>query len=187
MTTRPPGAEHQSIVPPERRGYPVEHLRIGECIFSRRAALITTVLGSCVSATFYHPKTGTAAIFHAMLPECCLARDNERNCRYADVSVDEIMLRFKKLGIPAASLTVHLFGGGFTIEPERKRAVRDIVDVGRKNVEAARKALARHGLTIKAEDVLGRHGRKINFLTATGELWVRTLSKEAGDLDPALF
>ncbi|BBD09023.1 probable chemoreceptor glutamine deamidase CheD [Desulfovibrio ferrophilus] len=104
-----------------------------------------------------------------------------------DVAVDEIMVRFGKLGIKAHDLDVKLFGGGFTIDPERKDAVRDIVDVGRKNVSAARDSLAKHGLKVMAEDVLGRRGRKVFFLTATGEVWVRPVSAEAGDLDSSLF
>jgi len=188
MATPPKPAPGQTGAgDPKSRNYPIEHLRIAECIFTRRAVMIATVLGSCVSATFYHRPTHTGAICHAMLPECCNRLAQERSCRYADVAVEEIMRRFERVGIPASRLEVHLFGGGFTIEPERKSAVRDIVDVGRKNVEAARTALARHGLKILSEDVLGSHGRKVLFLVATGEIWCRRISETSGDLDPAMF
>lgn len=170
-----------------RLDYPVEHLRIGECIFTRRPVMVTTVLGSCVSATFYHQASGAAAICHAMLPICCGHLGEKRSCKYADVAVEEIMARFGYLGIQAKDLEVKLFGGGFTLEPERKGAVRDIVDVGSKNVASARAALAGHGLKISREDVLGQQGRKVFFLTATGEVWVRRLSSGADDLAPALF
>ncbi|MBU1003688.1 MAG: chemotaxis protein CheD [Proteobacteria bacterium] len=170
-----------------RQDYPVEHLRIGECIFTRRPTMITTVLGSCVSATFHHGPSGAAAICHAMLPTGSDRPGEERSCKYADVAVQEIMVRFGRLGIKAGDLEVKLFGGGFTIEPERKGLMRDIVDVGSKNVEAAREALAGYGLKIASEDVLGRHGRKVFFLTSTGEAWVRRLSAGAEDLAPSPF
>jgi chemotaxis protein CheD len=157
-----------------RAGEPVEHLQIGECILSRRPVLVTTVLGSCVAVTFHHPPSATGAICHAMLPDGgpqTAARSGP--CKFVDRAVAAILERLDALGVPRRELTTTLFGGGFTIQPERKAHVRDVVDVGRKNVEAARRELARHGLTPVLERVLGDRGRKLFFHTGSGEVWVR--------------
>lgn len=169
MTDRAAGPEE--LV---RSGVPVEHLKIGECILSRRPMLVTTVLGSCVSVTFHHPGTRAGAIFHAMLPSRRMdGKPGSMSCKYVDAAVEGVMRRLDALGIPRRELAVKLFGGGFTIQPERKTLVRDVVDVGLKNVEAARAELARLGLRAGCEKVLGDRGRKLFFHTATGEVWLR--------------
>lgn len=165
-----------------RAGMPVEHLKIGECILSRRPVLVATVLGSCVSVTFHHPGTRTGAIFHAMLPSRVTdGKPGSRSCKYVDAAISEIMRRLDALGIPHRELELKLFGGGFTIQPERKVLVRDVVDVGSKNVEAARAELARLGLRAGCERVLGQRGRKLFFSTATGEVWMRHVDATGQD------
>ncbi len=169
MTAR--GATPEDLV---RAGLPVEHLKIGECVLSRRPVLVTTVLGSCVTATFHHPGTGTGAAFHAMLPTRDMGREpGSLSCKYVDGAIEAVMRRMDALGVPRGELVTMLFGGGFTIQPERKLLVRDVVDVGRKNVEAARRCLALLGLSPRVERVLGSRGRKLFFHTATGAVWLR--------------
>ena len=151
------------------------HLQIGQCIVTRNELMISTVLGSCVSATFFHRKTGFAGIFHAMLPQYPQGGDTMGSCKYVDFSIAQIHARAAKLGIAPRSVEVKLFGGGFTINSERKHTVRDIVDVGKKNVEMAEKVLKQHRYVVSSEDVLGEHGRKLYFHTGTGEVWLRKL------------
>ncbi|MEW5774027.1 MAG: chemotaxis protein CheD [Thermodesulfobacteriota bacterium] len=162
-----------------RSGIPLAHLKIGECIVSTRPLLVSTVLGSCVSVCFHHPASLTGAIFHAMLPTVSMARDAKPCCKFVDSAMDLVVTRLGRLGIPLAGVECKLFGGGFTIQPERKEHVRNVVDVGRKNVEVARAALAGLGLKILSEDVLGRYGRKLFFATHTGEVWMRNVSCSA--------
>jgi len=149
------------------------HLKIGECIFTLKPILISTVLGSCVSATFYDPKTHASAMFHAMLPDSSMDRDRGRSCKYVDSSIDGIMARFARVGVKPGRLEVKLFGGGFTIQPERKTALKSVVDVGAKNVDMARVKLEEYRLDVSSENVLGDFGRKVFFYTATGEVWMK--------------
>jgi chemotaxis protein CheD len=88
------------------------------------------------------------------------------------------MRRYRQLEIPRRQITVKLFGGGFTIQPERKRLIRDVVDVGKKNVDMARLKLAEHGLEVVSENVLGERGRKVFFYTGTGEVWMKIVRPE---------
>lgn len=165
-----------------RGGLPLEHLMIGECILSRRPVLVTTVLGSCVSATFFHEKTRTGAVFHAMLPTSALGRDADTApCKYVDTAIAAIMRRLRALGARPADLDVKLFGGGFTIQPERKHLLRSVVDVGDKNVTSARAELARLGLAPSYEGTLGARGRKLFFHTGTGEVWMKYVDDHGRD------
>jgi chemotaxis protein CheD len=164
-----------------RNGVMPVHLKIAECIFSVRPILISTVLGSCVSATFFDPKTRTAAMFHAMLPDSRLDRNPTKSCKYVDSAIESIMDRFMHLKIKPGRLVVKLFGGAFTMQPERKSKVRDVVDVGSKNVSMARARLKAHGLEPAGENVLGDRGRKVFFYTATGEVWMKYVRADATD------
>lgn len=147
--------------------------------------MISTVLGSCVSATFYDPKTSASAMFHAMLPDSNMDRHLTKSCKYVDSAIEGIMDRYLRLKIKPSRLRVKLFGGAFTINPERKGKVREVVDVGAKNVQMARERLTAHGLEILSENVLGERGRKVFFYTATGEAWMKYVKADGteGRLD----
>ena len=167
----------------ERQGLPLGHVSIGDCAFALKPIVLTTVLGSCVCATFHHPGRKAGGMFHAMLPDKGLRRaENARACTFADLAVAAMVERFREAGMPPAELTVKLFGGANTLEAgfgEGKRpGMREMLDVGRKNVDTALAALAAYGLVPKKQDVLGAQGRKLFFSTATGEVWMSYLSTE---------
>ncbi|WP_051261439.1 chemotaxis protein CheD [Desulfovibrio inopinatus] len=157
-------------------GVSVEHLKIGECIFTSRPLIISTVLGSCVGATLYHPRTGFAAMFHAMLPSIENARNPNQPCNFVDNALESLFARFELRKISVRSLTVRLFGGGLTMYSDEKRQFGEILDVGRKNVEMARSILSKRGLDVACEDVLGNQGRKVLFYTKTGDTWMKFVS-----------
>jgi chemotaxis protein CheD len=51
------------------------------------------------------------------------------------------------------------------------------VNMGKRNVDATRRALKRAGIRLVAEDVGGEHGRSIYFDVATGEVRVHSLQQ----------
>ncbi|PKN07814.1 MAG: chemotaxis protein CheD [Deltaproteobacteria bacterium HGW-Deltaproteobacteria-8] len=157
-------------------GLPIAHVSIGDCAFATRPMLLTTVLGSCVCATFYHPKRQAGGMFHAMLPDASMARHNSRPCTFADQAVASLVERFRVQGMKAADLVVKLFGGANTMISSQPIALREFLDVGKKNVDSARAALASFGLHPVAEDTLGSRGRKLFFATATGQVWLTRLT-----------
>lgn len=171
----PPG-ERASVHELLRSGVPVEHLKIGECIFTRRRVLISTVLGSCVSLTFHDPGSGASGMFHSMLPDSSMARTIRQECNYVNLATERLLDRFRRLGVASKELEVKLFGGGNTLRPEERDKIRDDLDIGRKNVEAARSAMAKRSMRILCEDVLGDRGRKVILYTGTGQVWVRDVS-----------
>ncbi len=165
---------------PERLGLPVGHVNIGDCAFAQRPMVMTTVLGSCVCATFHHPGRGAGGMFHAMLPDKSLRRPgrNTSDCTFADLAVQSMVERFMAAGIEPGELVVKLFGGANTMLDRHGAELRDMLDVGRRNVERALAALASYGLRPTVRDVLGNQGRKLYFATATGEVWLSYLSGE---------
>lgn len=160
-------------------GIPVVHLGISECIVATRPMLVTTVLGSCVAATFHHPGTGMSAIFHAMLPETpeVAARHaiQDAPCRFVDRSIESILERFAARRAPLQELEIKLFGGACSLESCTDAAIASQLNVGERNAVAARRILAEAGLPIAREHVGGARGRKLFFHTPTGHVWVRRL------------
>jgi chemotaxis protein CheD len=165
---------------PESLGLPVGHVSIGDCAFAVRPVVLTTVLGSCVSVTMHHPGRRVGGMFHAMLPCRTLRRHRSRasDCTFADLAVAAMVERFRDAGMPPQELEVKLFGGANTLQESYAEDLREMLDVGRKNVETALAALARYGLRPKVRDVLGALGRKLYFCTATGEVWLSYLDQE---------
>jgi len=157
-------------------GLPIGHVSIGDCAFATRPMLLTTVLGSCVCATFHHPGRRVGGMFHAMLPEVSMARPHNRPCTFADQAVASLVARFRAKGMDASELVVKLFGGANTMISNQPAALRDMLDVGKKNVDSARAALKSFGLRISAEDTLGSRGRKLFFASATGQVWLTRLT-----------
>lgn len=162
----------------ERLGLPLGHVNIGDCAFAPRPMLLTTVLGSCVSATFFHPGSRAGGMFHAMLPDRTLRRPGSATstCTFADLAVEAMLERFHAAGVEPGELVVKLFGGANTLQDIHGVQIRDMLDVGRRNVERALAALAAAGLRPVAQDVLGARGRKLSFATATGEVWLSYLT-----------
>ncbi|SNS09570.1 chemotaxis protein CheD [Humidesulfovibrio mexicanus] len=164
----------------DRPDLPLGHVSIGDCAFAPRPMLLTTVLGSCVCATFHHPGRRAGGMFHAMLPDRGMRKNTERTpvCTFADLAVEAMVERFRAAGMAPDELVVKLFGGANTMEAAGRSELNDMLDVGAKNVRTALAALAAHGLAPTVSDVLGPHGRKLYFATATGEVWLSYLTPE---------
>lgn len=158
-------------------------LNMGECIVTARPMCITTVLGSCVAATFHHGPSGLAAMFHAMLPERQRHGSPGSACRFVDSSVHGISERFLSRRIALADVTVKLFGGALTFRLDPGQHPR--LDVGRQNVLLCRRLLQELGYGVECEDVLGNVGRKLFFWTTTGEVWLRRLGQPVVDAGPS--
>ncbi len=145
------------------------YLRPGELCFQEQPAVVSTVLGSCVSVTLFSPRRSVGAICHALLPL-------SRGCpelKYVDHAVDVMLQRFQHKGIRRDEIQAKLFGGSDMFNgPEA--GLRQ-PSVGHQNVLAAREVLDRAGIPLLAQDVRGAQGRKILFHTHTGEVYLKRL------------
>lgn len=155
------------------------YLRSSEMFFQDNGdppVRVMTVLGSCVSVTFFHPRLGAAAMCHAIMPRCpreseCRADRCRQPFKYAHCALGGMIRRFHDLGIPPAEVEAKLFGGSDMFQPDPTG--RGIPSVGRMNVQAAREALRAGGIRLRSEDVGGGNGRKVCFFSHTGEVWVK--------------
>jgi chemotaxis protein CheD len=153
---------------------PKIYLKPGELAVYETPAEVATVLGSCVSVTFYSPQQLVGAICHAMLP----FGGKTGRFKYVDESLRFMLEYFDRRGIKKSDILVKVFGGADMFE---KKIVSKIHTVGRQNLEMARGILQAYQLKVTAKDIGGAHGRKLIFYPHTGEVFLKRLDKKWRD------
>jgi chemotaxis protein CheD len=146
----------------------------GEFYVSVSGELITTVLGSCVSACIRDRKTGIGGMNHFMLPT-----DIKRNSsswsdtpvnmqtRYGNIAMEQLINVILASGGKRSNLEIKLFGGGKVLQID--------TDIGGKNIDFVKQYLITEGLKITAEDVGGIYPRKVLYFPKTGRVRVKKL------------
>lgn len=143
----------------------------GEFRFAGTGARFHTLLGSCVSITLWHPRLYIGGICHFLLPARVtpIAR-GKLDGRYADDSIQLFLGEIKKRKTRPEDYLAKVFGGSNMFPLHRKEGC---IDVGWRNIEAARGLLARSGFRIVAEDVGGNTHRRLIFDLADGNVWIK--------------
>jgi chemotaxis protein CheD len=153
------------------------YLKPGELCISKQPAVVTTVLGSCISVTFFHRPSGLAAICHALQPRCQQTAPCPTQCpnryRYAACVIEEMSHCMAGKGVYLKEVEVKLFGGAAMMGRFNGKTMAH--SVGQQNIEAAMQALAKAGLTIKVADVGGFFGRKLIFDTVSGDVLLKRI------------
>ena len=138
----------------------------GEFYISRNKEMITTVLGSCVSACIYDPNLKIGGMNHFMLPEKGASAADE-SARYGIFAMETLINELMKCGCQKKDLKVKLFGGG--------QIIQNMSDVGRKNILFAKNFLFAEGMRLEASDLGLIFPRKVNFFPHTGKAMVKRL------------
>ena len=136
------------------------YLEPGYIYFTKRAAAIRTVVGSCVAVSLWDKEMKFGGMNHFIRP---VTYDKElATPQYGNVATAALLRVMEEAGCQRENLVAQIFGGG---HPEGSSAS----DIGRKNADVARRVLSRKGVQILSEDVGGNMGWKIIFDTGTGE------------------
>lgn len=154
------------------------YLQPGEACFSSNPVVVNTVLGSCLSITMFSRKVKYAGMSHCQLPfsKQCGLRCNEckEPYKFVKCTIIQMIKKFEAMQIQRKDIEVKVFGGADVLKTtmEEKR----ISTVGRQNIDMALETLANYNMDIKVIDVGGRFGRKMFFLTATGEIFLNRVN-----------
>ncbi len=146
------------------------NLRPGELCIVREPALISTVLGSCVSVTIHSNLSGVSGMCHAVMPTRGV-RCEEAAFHYVDSAVDYMMKVFDGLCNKNDEVVIKLFGGSDMLGRDEKHHR----NIGARNVEMAKDVLRTGGLFPQRSDTGGMLGRKIIFNTMTNEVFLKWL------------
>ncbi len=146
----------------------------GEYYATMQDEVITTVLGSCVSACIHDPQARVGGMNHFMLPEPSVNGGRwghtaaGRSARYGSDAMEQLVNTVLKAGGDRQRLQVKIFGGG--------RILSGMTDIGARNIEFVRRYLEDESLALTAEDVGGGTPRQIRFYPVTGRVQVRRLN-----------
>jgi chemotaxis protein CheD len=152
----------------------------GEFYVTMTGELITTVLGSCVSACVRDTATGIGGMNHFMLP-AGISRTGKTwsntpvnaQTRYGNIAMERLINVILAGGGKRQNLEIKLFGGGRVLQIDS--------DIGGKNIDFVKRYLDTEGLAIAAEDVGGNLPRKIQYFPNTGRARVKSLNCQHND------
>ncbi len=133
--------------------------------------LATIGLGSCVAIMLHAPRARTGALAHALLPDDSMSRGAHPPAKFAAAAVPMLVAELRSQGV-TEPLVAKLVGGAAMFANLLKSGG---VNMGERNVEAARVALRLAGIPIAAEDVGGDCGRSVYFTPSDGKVIVRSL------------
>ena len=147
-------------------------LNPGELLLTEKPVAVTTVLGSCVAVTCVARDREIGAICHAVLP----SGPGNTPGKYIDQSFKRMIAFFRENQIKRRDITIKVFGGSdmFTaVNP-----AKNLQTIGAQNVRKIFACLKEAGLEAAATDVGGTLGRKLIFLSYTGEVFIKKIKRE---------
>ncbi|HEB95358.1 MAG TPA: chemoreceptor glutamine deamidase CheD [Sedimenticola thiotaurini] len=168
-----PGFERINRYWDRKLALPAAKILPGEYYVTRDDEMITTVLGSCVSACIRDRVFGIGGMNHFMLPESehggwgTATDPTSTATRYGNYAMEHMINEILKLGGHRRNLEVKLFGGG--------RIINNTSDVGARNIDFVRSYLETEGLPVVGEDLGGIHPRRIQYFPRSGRARVKKL------------
>ena len=167
-----PGFEHMRRFWDPGHGCMTVKVLPGEFYVSAQEEMISTVLGSCISACVRDRQRQIGGMNHFMLPEPLGDRDSwssavGRAARYGNDAMEQLINAILKAGGRREDLGVKVFGGG--------RVLAQMTDVGQRNIAFIKRYLAAEGLELLAADVGDIYPRQVQFFPASGRVRVRQL------------
>lgn len=130
-------------------------------------------LGSCVAIVLYDEMSRVGGLAHVLLPNRSFS-ERDRCWLFVTEAIPALLEELEEAGAERSRLTARLVGGAAMFQD---LAVQERPNIGRRNVSAARRMLARIGIPIVAEEVGGGAGRSIDFDLSSGRVFVSSQGK----------
>lgn len=137
-------------------------------------ALVTLGLGSCVAILLQDPEARVAGMAHVLLPEPALARDATNPAKFASTAVPLLLREMRERGARERRLEARLVGGASMFTSLMGPGS---LNMGERNIRAAREALRRAGLPILNEEVGGDYGRSVRVWIGEGRTVVSSVGR----------
>ena len=147
------------------------YVGVAELATASGSGLLATLgLGSCVAIVLYDSSASVGGLAHVMLPGQEYSRDRTRVGRFPDTALKAMLREMYQLGArrPRARLV-----GGASMFASLLR--QHGVNIGERNVVAARAALASFSIPLDAEDTGGDYGRSVFLHGMDGSLRIRSV------------
>lgn len=146
----------------------------GEYYVTIHDELITTVLGSCVSACIRDKVFGIGGMNHFMLPmnkgeDITSFGGAGESTRYGNFAMEQMINDILKNGGRRQNLEIKVFGGGRVLKN------MSTLDIGQKNIDFVMQYIRDESLTLTAQDLGDVYPRKVLYFPATGKVRIKKL------------
>lgn len=138
------------------------------------AVLVTLGLGSCVAIMLHDSPQQLGGLAHILLPSRSLSRGSDNPGRFPQTAVPALLERMAALGADRRRITARLVGGAAMFA---SLAPAGSIQMGDRNLIAAREVLTTHAIPIVGELVGGAQGRSVWFEVASGKVRVRAVGQ----------
>ena len=136
--------------------------------------LVTLGLGSCVAIVLHDEGARVGGLAHVLLPEPALSRDQGNASKFATTAVPALVKEMARRGARPGRLTARLVGGAAMFQG---LMVPGSLNMGARNIIAARDALERAGIPLLGQEVGADYGRSVRFQVATGRTTVTSVGR----------
>ena len=146
----------------------------GEFFVGKEDIVISTVLGSCVSACIWDRTAKVGGMNHFMLPG---GQDNTQSSdltaasgRYGVFAMEQLINELIKHGARKSNLEAKVFGGGAVL---RKFST---LNVGERNAAFVLDFLKTEGIRVISQDLMDIYPRRVAFFPASGRALCKKLT-----------
>ena len=148
-------------------------VKVADAAVEKVDAVISTIgLGSCVAIVLHDAERRVGGLAHILLPSETLSQDRSNRAKFPATAVPLLLERMRELGANRTRIVGKLVGGASMFASLLPTSG---LQMGERNLIAARAALAQASIPIVAEDVGGEHGRNVFFMVASGDVEVRSM------------
>ncbi|WP_298036762.1 chemotaxis protein CheD [uncultured Desulfuromonas sp.] len=152
----------------------------GEYYVSDQEVVISTLLGSCVSACLYDPQKKIVGMNHFLLSNRRYARNMPITIseagRYGTHAMELLINEMIKLGARRENLKAKAFGGGSLLHVARQ--ADNFCCVGEVNGRFIHEFLDNEGIPLVAADLGGNSGRVIHYSASDFSVYARKIHRE---------
>jgi chemotaxis protein CheD len=147
----------------------------GDYYVATEGEMISTVLGSCVSACIRDRRMCFGGMNHFMLPvdesegNSAWGTTASSSTRFGNVAMERLINSMLKLGAHRGDLEFKLVGGGKVLDA--------VTDIGARNIQFVREYVRAEGFSVLGEDLGDVYPRKVIYHPQTGSARVKRLTR----------
>jgi chemotaxis protein CheD len=164
-----------------------ETVEPGHMVVSNNLATVITIpnLSAGIAVVLYDTQHKMGGLAHIPLPDSQLELDDKwlasTPAKYADVAIPTLWEKFRALGAKPEMTWAKVVGGAQLFN--FNGGAGNALNVGSRNLVAARTRLSQLGITLEKADTGGNRAKQLRFTLALGQLAIRKL----GDKDEYLI
>lgn len=135
--------------------------------------LVTVGLGSCVAILLYDAEVRVGGMAHILLPTPALSRSDANPAKFPQSAVPRLIELMAVEGAKVQRLTARLAGGASMFSA---LAPPGTIQMGERNLVAARQVLNSYGVPLVGEATGGDFGRTVRLRVCDGRVEVTTVA-----------